>query len=195
MFIFDVPYHTAMTNKYLLVLYFLVSISITFTSQAQSRKFIDRSTDVAMFINPVAGFIGSLATGDYRGTRQLVIGGTSSIALTYILKYSIKKERPDGSDHHAFPSNHTAVAMQGATFLQRRYGWKFGIPAYAITAYVGWGRVYAKQHDIWDVLGGAAIGAAGGYLFTRPFAEKHNLTLTPTVTPEGTPGIYFSMTF
>ena len=133
-FIFDVPYHTAMTNKYLLVLYFLVSISITFTSQAQSRKFIDRSTDVAMFINPVAGFIGSLATGDYRGTRQLVIGGTSSIALTYILKYSIKKERPDGSDHHAFPSNHTAVAMQGATFLQRRYGWKFGIPAYAITA-------------------------------------------------------------
>lgn len=184
-----------MKNKYLFLLCIWGCIFIVSPGQAQSRKFIDRSTDVAMFVNPVAGFVGSLVAGDYRGTKQLVLGGASSIAATYILKYSIRKERPDGSDHRAFPSNHTAVAMQGATFLQRRYGWKFGIPAYAVTAYVGWGRIYSKQHDIWDVLGGAAIGAAGGYLFTRPFAEKHNLTLSPAVTAAGSPGIYFSMTF
>lgn len=166
-----------------------------FTGQAQSRKAIERSTDVLMFVNPVAGFVGSLAIGDYKGTKQIVLGGATTLATSYILKYSIKKERPDGSNHHSFPSYHTAASFQGAAFLQRRYGWKFGAPAYAITAYVGWGRVYAKKHDIWDVLGGAAIGAAGGYIFTRPFAQKHNLTLAPTVNENGIPGFYASITF
>lgn len=180
-------------SKFILSLILLTSILIP--AHAQSRKAIERSTDVLMFVNPVAGFVGSLAIGDYKGTKQIVIGGASTLAASYILKYSIKKERPDGSNHRSFPSYHTAASLQGAAFLQRRYGWKFGIPAYAITAYVGWGRVYAKKHDIWDVLGGAAIGAAGGYIFTRPFAQKHNLTLAPTVSENGIPGFYASMTF
>lgn len=184
-----------MTNKQLLPLCFFLSLLWSVSVQAQSRKFIDRTTDAAMFVNPLAGLIGSLVLGDYQGTKQWIESGTSSIAVTYLLKYSVSKKRPDGSDHHAFPSNHTAVSMMGATFLQKRYGWKFGLPAYVLSAYVGWGRIYAKQHDIWDVLAGAAIGSAGSYLFTRPFAEKHKLTFTPTVTQDGHAGIYFSITF
>lgn len=177
----------------------IISLSFLLLSpgllHAQSRKAIETSTDILMFVNPVAGFAGSLIIGDYQGTKEIVLGGASSLAATYILKYAIKKKRPDGSDHHSFPSAHTSISMQGAAFLQKRYGWKFGIPAYALAVYVGWGRIYAQKHDIWDVLGGAAVGAASSYLFTRPFARNHQLTLSPVVLGKGIPGFYASLTF
>lgn len=99
---------------------------------AQSRDAIKTSTDILMFATPAAGFITTLVTGDYKGTKQLVFGAATSIATSYLLKYSVKKQRPDGSDYHSFPSNHTAMAFQGAAFIQRRYGWKYAIPAYLV---------------------------------------------------------------
>ena len=81
-------------------LFFLNSLS----SSAQNRKTIETTTDILMFITPVAGFAGSLAIGDYQGTKQIIFSGATNLAMTYALKYVIRKERPDHSDHHAFPS-------------------------------------------------------------------------------------------
>ncbi len=163
--------------------------------QAQSRENVKKSTDALMFATPAAGLITTLIMKDYKGTKQLVLGGATSLATSYLLKYSIKKQRPDGSDNHAFPSNHTAMSFQGASFIQRRYGWKYGIPAYLVSGYVAWGRVYAKRHDCWDILAGAAIGVGSSYIFTRPFAKKHNLTISPAVFGNEHWGIYASLNF
>jgi len=97
-------------------------------------------------------------------------------ATTQILKHTVKKNRPDGSeDTNAFPSGHTALAFEGATFLFRRYGWKYGLPAYAVASFVGYSRVdgYGHHHDYWDVLGGAVIGFGSAYLFTKPYQKEH----------------------
>ena len=75
----------------------------------------------------------------------------------------------------------------------KRYGWKWGVPAYLVSGQVAWGRIYSKRHDIWDVLAGAAISVGSGFLFTTPFAKKHNVQLAPVVTSEGGCGVYFSM--
>lgn len=88
--------------------FFLNSLS----SSAQNRKTIETTTDILMFITPVAGFAGSLAIGDYQGTKQIIFSGATNLAMTYALKYVIRKERPDHSDHHAFPSSHTSVSFQ-----------------------------------------------------------------------------------
>lgn len=164
-------------------------------SDAQPREAVKKSTDVLMFATPTAGFVTSLLLKDYEGTKQLVLGAATSVATSYLLKYTVKKERPDGSDRHAFPSNHTAMSFQGAAFIQCRYGWKYGIPAYLLSGYVAWGRVYAKRHDGWDVLAGAAIGIGSGYLFTRPFARKHRLAISPAVFDGDRWGICASMVF
>lgn len=181
--------------KTICMLCFLLCCSGPGTLYAQPRKAVETSTDVLMFATPVVGLVASLVTGDYQGTKQLAIGGATSLAVSYLLKYTVKKRRPDGSDYHSFPSNHTAMAFQGAAFIQRRYGWKYGIPAYILSGYVGWGRIYAKKHDCWDVLAGAAIGIGSGYLFTRPFARKHNLAVSPIIADSGCWGIHASMTF
>lgn len=181
-----------------LILFFIIFLLIganAIPAKSQPRKAIETSTDVLMLVAPAAGFIGSLAIKDYQGTKQIVLSGATSLAVTYILKYSIKKERPDHSDKHSFPSAHTSIAFQGASFIQRRYGWKWGAPAYLLSAYIGWGRTYAQKHDWWDVAAGAVIGTASTYIFTRPFAKKHNLALSPIVLNGNYPGFYASIQF
>lgn len=144
-----------------------------------SEKGVKISTDVVAITLPVVTLAYVLATKDWEGLKEGAFTAAATAGATLILKYTVHKRRPDGSDFHSFPSGHTSVTFATAAFVQRRYGWKWGIPAYALAAYTGWGRTYAKKHDWWDVLAGAAIGAGSAYIFTRPFARDHDLTLTP----------------
>lgn len=146
---------------------------------SNSRKGVKVSGDVILAAMPLATLTGVIIEKDWQGLKQAAFTTATTLGATYILKYSIKKTRPDGSDRHSFPSAHTSITFANAAFLQRRYGWKFGGPAYALAAYVGWSRTFAKKHDWWDVVTGAAIGAGSAYIFTRPFAQKHNLSICP----------------
>ena len=179
--------------KHVFILFSVVFI-LSSSLAAQNRKNVETSTDIAMFVPAVAGVGVAIIKGDNKGLLQLGEALAVQVAVSYGLKYTVKKNRPDGSDNHSFPSNHTGFSFAGATFLQKRYGWKWGVPAYLACGYVAWGRVYAKRHYVWDVLAGAAIGLGSGMLFTTPYAKEHNIVLAPSVTPDGHCGIYFSMT-
>lgn len=178
-------------------LYILIFALLLFPCKGsgQSGRVVDLSTDIAMFLPAAAGVGVALYEGDYKGLLQLGESLAASVAVSYALKYTIKKKRPDGSDNHSFPSNHTGFSFAGATFLQKRYGWKWGVPAYLVSGYVAWGRMYSRQHDIWDVLTGAAIGVGSGFLFTTRYAKEHDIVLSPTVDCCGNCGVYFSMKF
>lgn len=169
---------------------FLFCLPLCGSIQAQSREAIKKTTDIGMFLPAATGLVLSLCKQDHPGTKQLAFSALTGIAASYGLKYAVRKERPDGSDRRAFPSNHTSAAFMGAVFLQRRYGWKWGLPAGILAAYVGWGRIYAKRHDGWDVLGGAAIGCISSLAFTRPFGKGMQFSLTPTVIGKQYPGFY-----
>ncbi|MFT4073065.1 MAG: phosphatase PAP2 family protein [Dysgonamonadaceae bacterium] len=162
---------------------------------AQSKDNIKVSTDILMFATPAAGLIATICEKDYEGAKQLFFSGATSIAASYLLKYSIKKNRPDGTDKHAFPSNHTAMAFQGASFIGLRYGWKYTVPAYLLSGYIAWGRIYSRRHDVWDVTAGAIIGTASSFLFTHSFARRHKFQLTPSIDTHGRFGFYASAVF
>lgn len=182
------------------ILLFLTALCLALSVSAQeikvtgSRKAVRTSGDIGAVLLPVAGLTAILVQKDWQGLKQGVFAGITTLGVTYALKYTVKKERPDRSDNHSFPSMHTSVSFTAASFIQRRYGWKWGIPAYVVSTYVGWSRVYGKKHDWWDVAAGAAIGIGSSYIFTRPFAKKHELTLSP-VAGDGHCGIYASMKF
>lgn len=145
---------------------------------AQS-KLVRRSTDVLCLAPSATGLVKAIVEKDKKGVLQLGLSSATTLAVNYGLEAVVKKDRPDGTGHHAFPSTHTAVAFDGASFLMRRYGWKWGVPAYVVSTYVAWGRVHAKRHDWWDVLGGAAIGAGSAFIYTRPFTKNMDLTISP----------------
>jgi len=156
-------------------------------AQSQPRKNVGISTDVLAIALPVATIAYTLSTKDWQGLKQGAFAAATTIGTTYLLKYTIHKRRPDGSDNHSFPSFHTSASFAAAAFVQRRYGWKWGIGAYVVAAYVGWGRTFARKHDWWDVLAGAAIGAGASYIFTRPLIKNGpvtDLTIAPIADPE-----------
>lgn len=151
--------------------------------RTSSQKGVMVSTDVIAIALPVAALTGVLIEQDWKGLVQGCYTAAATAGATLILKYSIKEDRPDHSNNHSFPSAHTSTSFATAAFIQRRYGWKFGAPAYALATYVGWGRVFSKKHHWWDVVAGAAIGAGSAYIFTRPWARDHNLSIAPVADP------------
>lgn len=162
----------------LLVPLLLVCFVVTERTTAQSKT-VQSAGDVILFTLPATALTGSLIAKDYKGTWQFTKGALLNIAVTTGLKYGINKQRPFGNGERAFPSGHTSVTFQSAAFIQKRYGWKLGIPAYALAGFTGYSRIDAQKHDGWDVLAGAAVGIGSAYLFTTPYQKEHmQLTFT-----------------
>lgn len=151
-----------------------------------TQKGIRTSTDVVAVALPAAALAVTLIKRDWTGLKEGIFTAAATAGATLILKYSIKENRPDFSNTHSFPSGHSAVTFAAATYIGRRYGWKWSIPAYALSTYTAWGRVYGKKHHWWDVAAGAAIGAASAMIFTHPYLRKHEAALVPTLSETGT---------
>ena len=160
----------------------ILLLAVTFLlSQSAQAQFVRKSTDVLCLVPTATAAVLTLVKKDEKGLKQLALSTLTSVALSYTLEASICKARPDGDGMHAMPSTHTMIAFSGASFLQRRYGWKWGAPAYALSTYVAWGRVHSDRHDIWDVLAGTAIGVGCTYIFTRPFMKGTEVSISPAV--------------
>ena len=105
-----------------------------------------------------------------------------SQAVVQSIKFTVRRERPDASNRLSFPSGHTAGAVATATVLQRRYGWKVGLPAYTASAYVAASRMSANKHHLTDVMVGAAIGLAAGRTVTVGTERtRFSVGLAPTM--------------
>ncbi|MGB5941307.1 MAG: phosphatase PAP2 family protein [Leeuwenhoekiella sp.] len=99
--------------------------------------------------------------------------------ISYGLKYSINKPRPDLSNDNAFPSGQTSTVFHSAGFIHRRYGFNYSIPAYALAGFTAASRIDSKKHDILDVIAGATIGLGSNLLFPTGYQQEHmQLTYT-----------------
>ena len=164
-------------------LYLLFFLSMALRLSGQSKA-IETSGDVLLFAMPATALGGSLIAKDYKGTWQFTKGLLLNQGVTYLLKETLNKPRPFDNGDNAFPSGHTSTTFQSAAFIQKRYGWKLGIPAYALAGFTGFSRIHAQRHDGWDVLAGAVVGIGSAYLFTTPYQKKH-MSLTFSGSDEG----------
>jgi membrane-associated phospholipid phosphatase len=142
---------------------------------------VRRLGDVGAIALPVSGLVVAAAHRDGKGSLQLLEAYGSAMAVVYILKATVDRERPDGGSQ-SFPSGHAASAFAGAAFLQRRYGWAYGGPGFAIATFVAWSRVKSKRHWTTDVIAGGAIGVASNLAFTH---RRPTVTLQPALAPGG----------
>ena len=83
---------------------------------------------------------------DREGTVEFLKAFGSAQLLTEVLKKTIRKRRPNGSCCDSFPSGHSSRAFSGASFIHKRYGFKYSVPAYIAASYVGYSRVDADKH-------------------------------------------------
>jgi len=110
-----------------------------------------------------------------------------SEALVQTLKFATQRERPDGSDHHSFPSGHAADTFAFATALERHLGWKGAVPAYIFSSYVAISRLPDNQHWLSDTVFGASVGIIAGRTVTR---HGRDFPVTVVAVPGGSAIIF-----
>lgn len=87
---------------------------------------------------------------------------------TTMLKFASNTGRPNG-DPYGWPSGHTSSSFAFASVLDEYYGHWIGLPAYTVAGLVAWERIDDREHDLSDVVFGAALG----YVIGRTVANEH----------------------
>lgn len=127
----------------------------------------ERAGDLLQLAIPALAYTTTFYVNDAEGQLQLTKSLLATMSSVYGLKYVVKTKRPNGCDQ-SFPSGHTAAAVSGAAFIQRRYGWSYGLPLYLAAGFVGWSRVSTDHHYPSDVYAGAALALAANWYFVDP---------------------------
>jgi len=146
------------------------SLALLLGATAAPADTIETLGSIGAIALPASGLVVAAVHKDKRGALQLAEAYGTTMAIVYILKPIVDRQRPDGGSQ-SFPSGHSASAFAGAAFLQRRYGWSYGVPAYAVATFVAYSRVESKRHWTSDVIAGGAIGIASNLVFTHKRAK------------------------
>ena len=112
-----------------------------------------------------------------------------SEALTQTLKYTTRRERPDGSSKNSFPSGHAADTFAFATALEQHLNWKYSVPAYIFSSYVAISRLPANRHWLSDAVFGSAVGIIAGRTVTSHESERP-YPVAVTIIPGGVAVMY-----
>lgn len=153
-------------NKRLCVTALAGAMIVASPGEAKSLHDWDQASTAAAGAVAALAFGVPLARSDGAGMAQAGLSMAAGTGGAFALKSLAHERRPDGSDRHSFPSGHTSFSFAAAASLENRYGWKVGVPAFALASFVGVARVEAKRHHWYDVVAGAAIGSASGFLLT-----------------------------
>lgn len=134
----------------------------------------------------VATYAIGRATGQARIARlgaDLVRAQIVAQATTQAIKLTSQRTRPDGTPL-SFPSGHTSSSFATATVLNAHFGWKAGIPAYAMASWVAASRVQMKKHHVSDVIVGATVGLLAGRSVTFGYGGSR-FSVGPMAVPGG----------
>src|SRR5688572_13939856 len=164
--------------------------SMTATLSRQRAGFLDAGETIGSARMQLASALATFAVGHISGNAKVTDVGADLVranivaqSLTGAVKMSVRRGRPDGTEF-SFPSGHTSVTFASATVLQRHFGWKTGIPAYAVASYVAASRIHDKRHFLSDVAFGAAVGIVSGWTVTMGHGDTQ-MTMTPVASPGG----------
>ncbi|HJV33824.1 MAG TPA: phosphatase PAP2 family protein [Geomonas sp.] len=166
---------------------YVASLAIVFSlaqapPKAQAADAI--SGHIVMAAIPVGAFATAYLKNDKEGEKQFVRNLLANQLLNSTLRlafnYTGLGRRPNGNGY-GFPSGHVAFAGAGASFLEERYGWQYGVPAWLLTGYVAWVRVDNNDHHARDVIAAAALAYGIGKLFVTPENATH---LAPVIGPD-----------
>ncbi|MGY3892912.1 phosphatase PAP2 family protein [Aeromonas enterica] len=149
--------------------------------------------DIGQFAIPAIAAGISWYQDDYEGLKQFGYSFLSTTATVEVLKHTVDATRPNGGSK-SFPSGHTAWAFSGASYLQMRYGWSYGLPAYVAAGAVGWSRVESDNHYWRDVIASAVIATGFSYLFTSP-RNGQQLAFYPTMLEGDAKGVGVTFTY
>jgi membrane-associated phospholipid phosphatase len=116
-----------------LLLVFCLGLFLPSSSSAATA--VETAGDYLQYVLPVSAAAAGIAHRDSWGLAEFGVSAGVTLAATYGLKYAINERRPNGG-RQSFPSGHASISFASAEFLRKRYGWEYGVPAYALASFV-----------------------------------------------------------
>lgn len=167
-------------------MFYFIAVTLLLTDYAPDPAYADnddlrQAGDVLQIALPLTALGATFWYDDPEGRAQFGKSFLTSWTIVYGIKTVGNKVRPgdidpDEEGNLSYPSGHTMSAFSGASFLSRRYGYLWGIPAYALAALVGYSRVDAQAHYLDDVIVGGSIAMLSNWYYTTPYAKKIGFT-------------------
>ncbi len=154
-----------------MILKFIIITNIFLSLLYAQKSNTELLGDIFRVIIPLGAYSTTLYLDDDEGEIEFYKSLGTTVGVTYTLKYSVKKERPNSEDYRSFPSGHTSATFGSASFIHIRYGLKYAILPYIASAYTGYSRVYSDQHYSEDVIAGALIGVISSWYFTSSYKD------------------------
>jgi membrane-associated phospholipid phosphatase len=161
------------------------------TTAAAASTLESLGTGLAIALPVAAGGI-AIYKDDWVGVGQLGVGTVATVGTAEILKKIVREQRPDKSDYKSFPSDTVALSASGSSFLWARYGWRYGLPALAVTEFVAYTRVNAKKHHWYDTLASSGIAAGYAFVFDTRYHEPRHLYSSLSASPDSA---YLQLTY
>jgi membrane-associated phospholipid phosphatase len=117
-----------------------------------------------------------------------------ALALTDLttggMKLAINQKSPNGK-RYGFPSGHTSSTIAFASVIHQYYGPWAAAPFYGLSVYVGWGRLWDREHRFSDVVYGAILGLVIGHAVgARGHVRFMDMNLMPMVEPDPRGGTF-----
>jgi membrane-associated phospholipid phosphatase len=162
----------------------LVCSSAPCAAAKENKTITTAGTGIAIALPVIAAGITAYKR-DWNGTAELAATTLATVGTAFALKQIVRERRPDGSDYKSFPSDTTALGASGSSFLFRRYGWQYGLPALAASQFVSYSRVQADKHHWYDTLASSAIAFGYASIFTTRFQKRYNVYSEIEPGPDG----------
>jgi membrane-associated phospholipid phosphatase len=173
-----------------------VRFSNSFSSAESVKGAFGAGQTLGAATTQLAGAFATYSIGRMTGHPKVAVIGADLVraqfvsqTVTQVIKFSAQRTRPDGTSL-SFPSGHASSAFATAAVLQRHLGWKAGLPAYGLAAYIAASRVQMKRHYLSDVAFGAAIGIMAGRTVTIGRGDAR-FAVAPVAAPGGA-GVNFT---
>ena len=122
---------------------------------------------------PVAAVTVSLFhDDDWTGIEEYSFVGLSTLGTTVLIRRFVREKSPDGKSDHAFPSLQAAVGSPAESYLWRRYGWEYGLPAFILEHSASFLLDRAGKHHFVDGLAVSAISAGFSWMAVTPYHKR-----------------------
>jgi hypothetical protein len=113
----------------------------------------------------------------YDLSRAMISAYTITGLSTLVVKGIANTDRPSpvwNDGKFGFPSFHTSSSFSIAAVVEEYHGVKAAIPVYALAGLIGWSRIDERDHDLSDVVFGAALGYVIGKSVARQHKERES---------------------
>lgn len=165
-------------------------------ASAAGDKTLRNTGNILLVALPVSAVGISLAhDGDWKGLGQFALAAGLTVGSAYALRAAVRIRRPDHSDFNSFSPPDVALADSSASYLWQRYGWQYGIPAYAARAVVSYALSDAKKNHWYDTLASSALSFGFNYAIVTRYHPNRRYNLSVDPEPGGGAAVHFTMNF